>query len=117
MAPISIAFGRPAYDAGQPISVLIRNALDGPIATVDQQAFCGVLRLDRMVGAGWEEIQTCVSGPPPRDVVIASGDERSETWQAGLGKGVYRARLVYSNGTAFVAGNASEITSGRLTVG
>jgi hypothetical protein len=104
------------YSPGDPIVVRVRNGLDEAITTVDQQAFCGVLRLDREVSAGWEDVQSCISGPPPRAVTIEPGQERVETWAEGLGKGVYRARLVYAIGETFTPGAALEVTS-RLEVG
>ena len=107
---------RDRYSANEPIVIRIRNGLDETITTVDQQAFCGVLRLDREVSAGWEEVQNCISGPPPREVTIGPGQERVEPWAEGLGKGVYRARFVYTIGETFTPGAALEATS-RLEVG
>lgn len=115
---VTVAAEREKYAAGEPIHLQIHNGLMGSIATVDQQAFCGVLRLDKEISPDtWQEVRNCQSGPPPQDVVIGPGQEQSVTWETGLGKGVYRARLVYTIGGAFVAGEASEVTTGRLTVG
>ena len=115
---VTIAAEREQFAPGEPIHLEIRNGLGDPITTVDQQAFCGVLRLDREIAPDvWEEVHNCPSGPPPRDVVIGPGQEQAVTWETGLGKGVYRARLVYTVGEAFVAGEASEVATGRLTVG
>ncbi len=115
---MTIVAQRDEYALGEQIRLEIHNGLNDPITTVDQQAFCGVLRLDREIGPDlWEEIHNCASGPPPRDVVIGPGQVLAETWETGLGKGVYRARFVYSVGGAFIAGEASEVTTGRLTVG
>ena len=115
---VSVKAAREQYAAGEPIQLQIHNGLSDPITTVDQQAFCGVLRLDQEIGPDvWEEVHNCTSGPPPREVVIGPGQEQAVTWETGLGKGVYRARLVYSIGGAFIAGKASEVTTGRLTVG
>ena len=115
---ITVVAERTQYAPGEPISLRIHNGLTYSITTVDQQAFCGVLRLDQEVSPDvWEEVVNCISGPPPRDVVIEPGQDLSVTWETGLGKGVYRARLVYTVGGAFVAGEASEVTTGRLTVG
>ncbi len=115
---MTIVAEREQYAPDEPIRLQIRNGLNDAITTVDQQAFCGVLRLDREIAPDlWEEVHNCASGPPPRDVVIGPGQEQSVTWETGLGEGVFRARLVYTVGEAFVAGEASEVTSGRLTVG
>ena len=115
---VTVTAEREQFAPGEPIHLQIRNGLSDPITTVDQQAFCGVLRLDREIGPDiWEEVHNCTSGPPPRDVVIGPGQEQSETWETGLGKGVYRARLVYTVGGSFVPGEASDISTGRLTVG
>jgi hypothetical protein len=115
---VTLAPEREQYAPGEPIRLQIHNGLSDQITTVDQQAFCGVLRLDQEVGPDvWEEVHNCTSGPPPREVVIGPGQEQVVTWETGLGKGVYRARLVYSIGGAFIAGKASEVTTGRLTVG
>lgn len=117
-SPVTIAAEREQFAPGEPIHLEIRNGLGDPITTVDQQAFCGVLRLDQETAPDvWEEVHNCASGPPPRDVVIGPGQEQAVTWESGLGKGVYRARLVYTVGEAFVAGEASEVATGRLTVG
>ena len=115
---VTIATEREQFAPGEPIHLKIRNGLGDPITTVDQQAFCGVLRLDQEIAPDvWEEVHNCASGPPPRDVLIGPGQEQAVTWETGLGKGAYRARLVYTVGEAFVAGEASEVTTGRLTVG
>jgi hypothetical protein len=114
---VVIVLEREQYAPGESIVLSVSNGLPDPITTVDQQAFCDVLRLDMEVGAGWEEVRNCISGPPPRDVVIEPGAQRTVTWEQGLGEGVYRARLVYTIGTVFVAGEALEVISGRLTVG
>jgi hypothetical protein len=117
-SPVTIAAEQERFAPGVPIHLEIRNGLNDPITTVDQQAFCGVLRLDQEIAPDvWEEVHNCASGPPPRDVVIGPGQLQAVTWETGLGKGVYRARLVYTVGEAFVAGEASEVTTGRLTVG
>jgi hypothetical protein len=115
---VTVEAEREQYAPGEPIQLQIHNGLSNPITTVDQQAFCGVLRLDKEIGPDvWEEVHNCTSGPPPREVVIGSGQEQAVTWETGLGEGVYRARLVYSIGGAFIAGKATEVTTGRLTVG
>lgn len=115
---VTVVADRAQYAPGEPISLRIHNGLSDSITTVDQQAFCGVLRLDQEISPDvWEEVVNCISGPPPRDVVIEPGQDQAVTWETGLGKGVYRARLVYTVGRAFVAGEASEVTTGRLTVG
>ncbi len=115
---MTVVAERTQYAPGEPISLQIHNGLTDSITTVDQQAFCGVLRLDQEISPDvWEEVLNCTSGPPPRDVVIEPAQDQSVTWETGLGKGVYRARLVYTVGGAFVAGEASEVTTGRLTVG
>jgi hypothetical protein len=114
---VSVVVDRDNYTPGEPIEFLVGNGLDGPIATVDQQAFCSILRLDQEVNGAWQEIHNCLSGPPPREVIIGPGDEQTVIWQGGLGKGVYRARLVFTIGEAFAAGTALEVVSGRLTVG
>jgi hypothetical protein len=113
---VTILVERDRFAPGDPIELHIQNGLREAISTVDQQAFCGVLRLDRAVGTKWEEIRNCASGPPPRDVVIRPGEGLAVPWEPGLGKGVYRARLVYTIGGAFIAGKASEVTSERITV-
>lgn len=115
---VTVVAKRNEYALGEQIRLDIHNGLNDPITTVDQQAFCGVLRLDREIGPDlWEEVHNCASGPPPRDVVIGPGQVLAVIWERGLGKGVYRARFVYSVGGAFIAGEASEVTTGRLTVG
>jgi hypothetical protein len=115
---VTVEAGREQYAPGEPIHLQIINGLSDQITTVDQQAFCSVLRLDHEIGPDvWEEVHNCTSGPPPREVVIGPGQEQAVTWETGLGEGVYRARLVYSIGGAFIAGKASEVTTGRLTVG
>lgn len=113
---VSIDIDRERFADGEPIELRIHNGLNDAVATVDQQAFCGVLRLDRAVGTAWEEVRNCATGPPPRDVVIGPGEERTVHWEPGLGKGVYRARLVYATGDVFVPGSAMEVTSRILTV-
>jgi hypothetical protein len=115
---VTVTAERDQYAPGEPIHLQIHNGLMDAVTTVDQQAFCGVLRLDEEIGPDtWQEVHNCTSGPPPRDVVIGPREGQSVTWETGLGKGVYRARLVYTIGGAFVAGEASEVTTGRLTVG
>jgi hypothetical protein len=113
---VLILLERTSYAAGESIELRVVNGLPDPITTVDQQAFCDVLQLDAAVGDGWESVQNCISGPPPRDIVIGPGEERHITWEPGLGKGVYRARLVYTIGSVFVPGDASEITSDQFEV-
>jgi hypothetical protein len=116
-AAVTVSVERDQYAPGERIDLQVRNGLSDSITTVDQQAFCTILRLDQAVGTGWEEVHNCLSGPPPQDIVIKPGEQRTVTWETGLGKGVFRARLVYTIGGAFVAGKALEVESGRLTVG
>ena len=55
---VTIVVERDRYAPGEPIQLRIVNGLDDAITTVDQQAFCGVLRLDRAIGRRWRSSAT-----------------------------------------------------------
>ena len=93
------------YQQDEKIVVTITNNLDTIMTTLDQQAFCTIVRLDKQVGTEWKEVRNCFSGAPPRFLTL---DAQAETYVKlpGLSQGLYRASIVFSQGNTFNFGDS-----------
>jgi len=88
------------YQQDEKIVVTITNNLDTIMTTLDQQAFCTIVRLDKQVGTEWKEVRNCYSGAPTRPVTLNPHSETIVTL-AGLPSGNYRASISFSIGKHF----------------
>lgn len=113
---VTIRSGASSYSSGDKIKLVVTNGLKTPISTTDQQGFCTIVQIDQLEDGSWVRAAPCLSGPPPIDVVLAAGSVTTVELPQPLEPGEYRARLVYSIGSSFVAGQALEAQSARFTV-
>ena len=105
---VSIVIDKGTYTVGETIVVTVTNHLDVPITTVNQQAFCTVIRMESGSDGTWQEVKNCFSGEPVAEFTIAPGTSVTESLPA-FAAGTYRVGIRYSVGDAYDLGNLLEI--------
>ncbi len=98
-----------AYQVNEKIRITIKNMLEEPVTSMDQQTYCTIILLEEQKETGWLPVKNCTLNAPAREVTINANssefkiveivpDQQSaETLQVGT----YRATLVYSKGEHF----------------
>jgi predicted mannosyl-3-phosphoglycerate phosphatase (HAD superfamily) len=88
------------YHQKEEIVVTITNNLDTSITTIDQQAFCTIVRLKQLIGKEWKEVINCFTGMPPKYVTLGAHSE-TIVKLPGLSQGIYQVYINYSLGLAY----------------
>lgn len=83
------------YHQNEEIVVTITNNLDTSITTIDQQAFCTIVRLKQLIGKEWKEVKNCFSGIPMSNVTLGAHSITIVKLPA-LSTGIYQAFIRYS---------------------
>lgn len=93
------------YHQKEEIVVTITNNLDTSITTIDQQAFCTIVRLKQLIGKEWKEVKNCFSGIPMSNVTLGAHSETTVKLPA-LTPGTYHAYIKYSLGLKYYPGKS-----------
>lgn len=97
---VTVETNRQEYLQDDEIVVTITNNLDISITTIDQQAFCSIIRLKQRIGKEWKELINCFSGIPPSYVTLGAHSE-TIVKLPGLSPGIYQVYIKYSLGLTY----------------
>jgi hypothetical protein len=100
---VSIVTDKGEYTVGETIVVTVTNNLNIPITTLNQQAFCTIIRMELQKDGNWQEVKNCYSGEPVAEVTIKPGEKVVKQLETPA-SGTYRVGLIYSEGDAYDRG-------------
>jgi hypothetical protein len=104
------------YNLNEAVVVTITNNLDTTITTIDQRAFCTIIKLETLTGEEWKEVRNCFSLQPAISVTL-EGHSDTRVQLPGLSSsGEYRASINFSPGGIFNVGELSIAASSPFTV-